>query len=1081
MLTLYYGTDQHELAQRLFEECLSAPGGNPLAPEILVVQNHGMGQWLSLYRAKKQGISANMTFEFPSERIWSLIRTIHPDIPETLPSDRGPMTWTLMDLFNDEQFLKNFDNLRHYIEDENPAQRVFRSWKLASKIADVFDQYLIYRPRMIMDWQQRKWNTRQGKAEKWQSRLWRRLISHWETYYEGIWLHRAQLQQKLWEALDNGTLTTDRLPDRVSVFGVSTASPAFIETMVKLSKFTRVSFYQLAIDPRVKESGDFNNPLLQSLGSGGTRFISQLTAFAQADRQGAAPVEWQHVDSKRREGASVFCAIRSDLKKDSPLIGRKLNVPAADSSIQVHSCHSPMREVEVLYDRLLGILNSNPDLTSSDILIMTPDIETYAPMVKAVFETPDEGQPDLPYCIADRGMEGQSPAVESFLNILSLCESRFKVTDVLDLLDSNPVQEAFDFSDEQLNRLEQWIRDNRIRWGIDGPFKQKMNVPQSDRFTWQSGRNRMLLGYAMKPVDDHLYNSIFPYEEIATSEDADLAGRFSRFLQELFDIARSVEEAKSPKGWQPVLNRIPGIFLPDTKEYFRQISRIREAVGQLTEYASLASFEGSVPFSVVRSWLQERLEEQGTGGGRMGRGVTFSSLMPMRSIPFKVIGMIGMNEGAFPRSKIPIEFDLMHLDARPGDPVQSEEDRHIFLENLLSAQTHLYFSYVGQSNRQDADFPPSTVLREFLDYLEEQYGLESGDIMTRHRLQAFSPGYFKGAEGLFSYSRTQMRVSQLLLDDLNPPPPFIHTDLPEPGEEWKMLSVNDLVSFFQQPVKYLLQQRLGIYPGGEEVLTEDREPFALGGLEGYRVEQELLERFLREQPLDTYYENLKARDMLPEGWTGAQAYRQKATEVRVFGGEIQRRLDRQPLPDPEVNINIGEFRIVGSLTNMYEDAHMMYRFGKARPRYLIEGWIRHLLVQRVKPAEHPGRSLMFAWDKSSFQEYSLSPPEDFEEILSNLMELYWRGLQHPLPLYCKSSYAYAKSIIAEGKTEEQGLARAMDKWEPGWGGYPGEGEDPYIKLVNSRKRPLGDDVKQFRELSHRFWAPFFKALKQGDL
>ncbi|SHE32529.1 DNA helicase/exodeoxyribonuclease V, gamma subunit [Fodinibius roseus] len=1080
MLTIYYGTDQHKLAHRLFEECRGAPGGNPLSPEILVVQNHGMGQWLSLYRAKRQGIAANMMFEFPSERIWSLIRTIYPDIPETLPSDRGPMTWTLMELFNDEQFLSEFKNLSHYIADEDPAQRTFRGWKLASKIADVFDQYLIYRPRMILDWQQRRLNTRQVEAEKWQSRLWRRLIRYWETHYEGAWLHRAQLQQKLWEAMDNGTLPADRLPDRISVFGVSTASPAFMETMVKLSKLTRVCFYQLAIDPDIKESGDYANPLLQSLGSEGARFISQLSTFAQADRQGTGSVEWQQLDTEQPEGASVFCTIRSDLTTDSPLTGRKLNVPAADSSIQVHSCHSPMREVEVLYDQLLGILDNNPDLTSSDILIMTPDIETYAPVVEAVFETPDEGQPDLPYCIADRGVGGQSSAVESFLNILSLCDSRFKVTDVMDLLDSGPVREAFDLSDEQLNRLEQWIRENRIRWGIDGPFKQKMNVPQSDRFTWQSGRNRMLLGYAMQPVDDRLYNSIFPYEEIATSEDAALAGRFSRFLQELFDIARSVEEAKSPAGWQPVLNRVPEMFLPDTKEYFRQISRIREAVGQLTEYASLASFESPVPFAVVRSWLQERLEESGTGGGSMGRGVTFSSLMPMRSIPFKVIGMIGMNEGAFPRSKIPIEFDLMHLDGRPGDPVRSEEDRYLFLENLLSARTHLYFSYVGQSNRQDADFPPSTVLREFLDYLEGQYGLESGDITTRHRLQAFSPGYFKNKEGLFSYSRTQLKVSQQLMDARDRPPLFLHTDLPEPGEEWKVMSVNDLISFFQQPVKYLLQQRLGIYPGGEEVLTEDREPFALGGLEGYRVEQELLDRFLRDQPLDTYYENLRARDMLPEGWTGAQAYRQKASEVRLFGGEIQQRLDRQPLPDPEVDITIGEFRIVGSLTNIYPDAHIMYRFGKARPGYLIEGWIRHLLVQRVKPAGHPGRSLLFTWDKSAFQEHCLSPPEDTKAILSNLMELYRRGLQRPLPLYCESSYAYAKSVIAEDKTQEQGMAKAINKWEPGWGGYPGEGEDPYIKLINSRKQPFRDQNEQFRELSQRFWVPFFKVLRRGD-
>lgn len=1079
MLTIYYGTNQQELADQLFKECRNAPGGNPLAPEIFVVQNYGMGQWLSLYMARKEGIAANMKFEFPSERIWSLIRRIDPDIPETLPSDRGPMTWTLMELFNDERFLRDFENLRHYMADDDPAQRSVRSWKLASKIADVFDQYLIYRPQMILDWQKELLNTQSPEAEKWQARLWRRLVSYWKAHYNGKWLHRAQLQHRLWTDIDEGTLEADRIPDRISVFGVSSASSAFIETMVKLSKLTEVCFYQHAIDPRIKESEAYKNPLLQSLGSEGAHFMSRLSSFVKEDKQLAGSMKWESVDTGQSEGSSVLSAIQSDLKQDSPLTGRKLNVPAIDSSIQVHSCHSPMREAEVLYDQLLAILDKNPELNPDEILIMTPDIETYAPMVEAVFETPDEGQPEIPYNIADRGIEGRNPAVESFLNILSLCESRFKVTDVLDLLDSDPVREAFEFDNDHLNRLDQWIRENRIRWGIDGPFKQKMNVPESNHFTWQSGLNRMLLGYAMQPDDDRLHDGIFPYDEIATSEDAELAGRFSRFLQALFDIFHSVEEEKSPTAWRSVLDQIPALFIPDTKDYYRQISQIREAIEQFTEYASLGSFDGRIPFAIVRSWLHDRLEEQTTGGGRIGRGVTFSSLMPMRNIPFKVIGMIGMNEGIFPRSKIPIEFDLMHLETRPGDPVRSEEDRYLFLENIFSAKTHLYFSYVGQSNRQDADFPPSVVLREFLDYLEEHYGLESKDIITNHRLQAFSPGYFKREEALFSYSQTQQKISQQLLDDSKKSFLFVHADLPEPEEEWRAIAINDFISFFQHPAKYLLQKRLGIYLGEEEVLTEDREPFALSGLDDYQVGQELLDRFIKKKSLDTYYENLKARDMLPEGWTGEEACRQKAGEVRMFGNEIQQRLDQQPQPDQEIDIEIGEFRMVGILTNIYRKAQITYRFGKARPRYLIDWWIRHLLFQPVKPAGHSGKSLFFAWDESSFKEYSLSPPEGHvETILSNLLELYWQGMQYPLHLYCKSSYAYAKTVIAEDKKEEQGIAKAINKWEPGWNGYPGEGDDAYHKLISGGKKPFNHS--RFRELSRGFWTPFFKAFNQEE-
>ncbi|NIR66139.1 MAG: exodeoxyribonuclease V subunit gamma, partial [Aliifodinibius sp.] len=246
-----------------------------------------------------------------------------------------------------------------------------------------------------------------------------------------------------------------------------------------------------------------------------------------------------------------------------------------------------------------------------------------------------------------------------------------------------------------------------------------------------------------------------------------------------------------------------GCFFPDNRDFYWELSMIREGIDKLSEYASLINYNHKIPFSIVRRWLAEQLTAQSTGGGRIGRGVTFSSLMPMRSIPFEVIGMIGMNEGAFPKSKIPIEFDLMHLDRQVGDPIQSEQHRYLFLENLLSARSHVYFSYVGQSNRQDTDFPPSVVLREFVDYLEQNYGFNPDRIIQKHPLQAFSPDYYKD-DNLFSYSASQLKISRELSDENSNVVPFMKDPLPEPDEEWKHVSLKDLVSFFQHPAKFLL-------------------------------------------------------------------------------------------------------------------------------------------------------------------------------------------------------------------------------------------------------------------------------------
>lgn len=1062
MLKFYYGTELEKLANQLFADLKKNPQKNPLAKEIFVVQNHGIGQWLALQMAEKEGIAANLKFEFPSERIWSLIRQLNSDIPQILPSNRGPMTWTLMQLFGDEAFLSAFPNLDHYIEEEDADRRAMRGWKLATKIADVFDQYLIYRPDMVLDWEQNRLNTQSVDAEKWQMQLWNRLTEYWGQHYDGGALHRTQLLNELWKALDKNEIDADALPEHISVFGVSSASRAFIKTMVKLSKIIDVRFYQLAVDPRITESADFQHPLLQSLGQHGANFMATI--------QESDDIEFESVGEPDPPSESLFAKLQSDLKTNS----ESTDSPSADNTIQVHNCHSPMREVEVLYDRLLDLLDKNPEISPEQILIMTPDIEQYAPVIEAVFGTPDEGQPPIPYAIADRNVRGGNPATETFLNILELCESRFKVTDVLDLMDTQPIREVFGFSDDDLNRIEQWVSDNRVRWGVDGPDKQRMGLPESDHFTWQGALRRILLGYMMCPSKDKLYDDIFAYNEVESSDDADLAGRLSFFLNKLFEIHDAIDGPRSVSNWHQLLDSIADEFLPDSRDYFWELNSIREGITALNEQAELVSFDRQLSFSIIRRWLKERLTKQSAGGGRIGRGIIFSSLMPMRSIPFKIIGMIGMNEDAFPGSAIPIEFDLMHLDSRIGDPVTSEEERFLFLENMLSARTHLYLSYVGQSNRHDADYPPSVVLNELLEYLKERYSIKPKDFITRHRLQGFSQKYFTG-DGLSSYSDLQKRVSEWLVHQKEGDILFFADPLPEPDEEWQQLTARDLISFFQHPSKFLLRNRLGIYLREEDVLTDDREPFTLDRLSEYQIKQELLERYLKKQPLEEFRKVMDARDMLPEGWTGEREYRQNTEEVREFGQEIQLRLEDQQPDNVEVDLEINRFRIVGKLENIYPQAQLNYRFGKAKPKYLVDFWIRHLLFQLTKSPDHSGRSKYFSWDRK-FKEKELPAVDDAEQILSELLGLYRSGLRKPLEFYCRSSYSFAEEVYIKNKEEDEGISKAEKKWSKSRYS-PGEGDDPYYKVVTAGKEPFG---RAFVETARTVWEPYFEAINKGD-
>lgn len=1067
MLCYCRSTDLSKLADHLLRNLNQNPLSNPLSPEIFVVQNHGMAHWFSLYMAEKKGIAANLKFEFPAERIWSLIRVVDPEVPETLPSDRGPMTWAILHI------LKNDDDsrlkvLKQYAEDKSRVRQEVRRWQLAGRIADVFDQYLTYRPEMIVDWQKEDYEP-QSSFERWQSILWNKLIVHWKKNAGSGYDHRSILQQKIIEAIDNEEIDSSRLPERVTVFGLSTMPPVYLKVLVKLSGLIDVHFYLLL------PGEDISNPLNESLGTTGREYQDILEQFISENE-----IETERTDlnnSADKSPKTLFQSVKADLLgKD----GSELS-SGYDGTIQVHSCHSARREVEVLYDRLLSMFDEDEALNPSDVLVMAPDLEIYAPEIEAVFGTVEEDLPEIPFHLAEQNTVQVNPIFNTVEKLLEIAESRFKVTEVLDLLDSTSIREKFRFTDDHLQTLERWIDETHIRWGIDKQSKAIYGLPKSNSFTWKAGLNRMMLGYAMKPDEDNLFNGIYPYREVEQSEDALLTGRFIHLMESLFQFHQQIRYPQTLDNWVKLLNRWIFRFLPEQEEFFGDLQQVRDLITRLAEQKELAGFSDEVPFRIIRSYLQGELERHKAGGWRSGRGVTFSSMIPMRNIPAKVICMLGMNDNSFPRSKLPIAFDLMNRNSRPGDRSHSKEDRQLFLETLHAAKECIYFSYIGQSNRQDTSFPPSVVLQELIDYLMQQYGLEEENILTEHPLQPFSIRYFRknNAEiSLFSYSRKCGKIAENLANGINEGNGFLTSALPDPEPEHKKITLNELIRFFQHPAKFLLQNRFGIYLNQDKILDEDREPFRLQGLEGYRLGQDLLERQLNDRSLESYKRVAVAIGMLPEGWPGEQAFSQKLSDVKEFGTSLQDILKQEKLKTMEVDLEIANYRITGKLDHVYSSEQVLYRFGSMRPKDLIELWIKHLAFQNVKPEPHPGQSRFYTRGKRQPVEfYHLPPVLNSLNLLEHLLGIYWSGLKENTFFFPEISFTFAHEVCFRNNEPEKGIQAAGYKWQDDYSPYPREGDDPYNKLLTGGVNPLANS--SFQEISISFWKPFFDILNQG--
>lgn len=1074
MLTLCHGPDLTELADHLMETLRNDPPANPLAPERIVVNNYGMQKWLTTYGAEKEGIVANWKFYFVAEKMWDLIRLMDSDIPEDLPSEREPMTWSLMHLLEEHRGDAQLKLLHYYIRDEDPEVQAFRSWKLCSNIAGVFDQYMLYRPDMILQWERGKLVTN-NNDEPWQARLWQLLVQHWKnTAGDPKWLHRAQINAQLIKEIDKGGLNQGQLPDRIVIFGVPTMQPVYIRTLVKLSKLIDVCVYLLD-DVYFHE----DNPLIASLGQEGRDYKYYFEMYAGED----AGVRFQEKSYSYKEnsptGNSLLDYIRRDLVQPE---SKQPEGAKADRSVQVHSCHSPMREVEVLYDQLLDLLEKDRSLTPADILIMAPDMNIYAPVIDAVFGTPEEEAKKITYSIYDRGGAICGPLTSAFIELMKLLGSRFKVTQVIDFLGLEPVQDAFGFTDEQLNTLERWIKENRIRWGIDGAFKSSLSLPETKGFTWVAGLDRMVLGYAMKQEGDRLFDGIYPYGEIENTDDAELLGSFSKLMRSLFHFYELINRSRSPQEWSRLLRELADGFMPDTEVWFWELSQLREHIDQLSVHADLAGFDSVMPFRIIRSHLEQKLREQQQNNGLMARGITFSSTAPMRSIPFKVIGMIGMNDGAFPSLEVPVEFDLMNKYPRRGDRSRRNGDRHLFLENILSAGKAVYFSYLGQSNREDIEFPPSVVLQEFLDYIETRFGIKAEELTVRHRLQAFSSWYFNKEsheKKLFSYSAYQEEIASILASPRHTAEAFLSGGIPGPEGDWKKVSIQELIRFYQHPSRYLLRNRLGIYLEEEEAIAGDREPFYLDGLEGYQLGQELLNRYLKGIDPGSFKEVARSVNLLPQGWPGEEAFQNKLEEVVQFGKSLEQMLDHEPLEPVEADIQSGEYRLTGRLDNLFSSGLILYRFGSMRAKDLIELWIKHLVLQVAGPDDCGGYSRLFTKDgKKPFALYELSPmqPDEARTLLGSLLDDYQYGLSNPFFFFPNSSFTYANEVVHKGKVREQGLKSAGYQWKDSYRGYPREGDDPYNHRVFGGGNPL--ESEEFTERAVSFWNPFFEVLNR---
>ncbi len=977
MFILHSSNKTEHLLEHLATIIKTAPLSSPFCKEVFLIQSQGMERWLSQQLAQRLQVFANFEFLFPGKFFTQMAQ----DVQQTLQAkgfERELMVWRF-ELLLRELDAPVFAPLRQYLSGTNIDLKRFQ---LATHLAQIFDQYQMMRPTMLDNWQVGKLQSN-NPSEKWQQALWKKLTAQIGTQHRGaLWMQSIEL----FNQLDEQALSA-QLPERISIFGLNTMPPLFMEFLQGLARHTDVHLYLLnpaqafwadivARKQADLEAFDNGHPLLASLGQQGREYQQMLL-----DR--AFEIELDSFALNEAEQLSNLQQLQNDILNNLTEAAPLQN----DHSISIHSCHSRLREIEVLKNQILHALETDPTIELRDIVIMAPDIQQYAPFISAVFA-------DIQHAIADRSLRSTNSSLDAFLRLLRITQGRFGWQEVMDLLKQEAVYRCFGLNASDVELIDHWVATTNIRWGQSAQHKQQLQLPESPENTWLAGLERLLMGYAVGSDAEFIAETL-PYIEIEGTSAQALGGLYD-FLQLLFNASRELAKPHTLQNWATRLIHFLDLLFPaDTLDANQQAEKreITEILQELS--AELAGLhQQPVALAVILSWLEGRVEESKSANGFLRGQLTFCSMLPMRSIPFKVIALLGMNEGEFPHIDQHLTFDLLGNDFKPGDRSRRADDRYQFLEILLSVRQQLIITYIGQSITENTAIPASVILHELLDILHSHYQLT--DLVTQHPLQSFSSVYFKGDSELISYSQTDYATACALHQQQIEPSPWWQGTVT--SEARNIIELSELFAFYRHPQKYFLQNTLSLRLSQIESDAPEREIFSLEGLDAYLIKQQWVAAKLQDSNLSLA--KLKAQGRWVAGALGGIIFHDLEHDIEQFADKIAAKNVGSSLPPLAIDMTIGTHRLIGSLANLHQNGSLFYRYSPMKGKDFMLAWLHHLIINRLQPQT---THLITQDDFISFLPTHIQGDE-----LEHFLQYYLTGQQQPDAFFTEAAFVYIK-------------------------------------------------------------------------
>ena len=1040
----------------------------PLVPETLLVQSNGMKHWLEMALADDaaMGIFAATHMELPSSFIWRMYRLVLGQalVPVAMPFDKQALVWRLWRLLPEFAKTHQVEALLAYVKDD-PLGR--QRYQLAQQVADVFDGYQSYRADWLSDWAQGRYVLQHQSESKamppdqiWQAQLWQLLLQdvmQKQAPELASQCHsRAEVHSQFMRKLEHAeSHKPEGLPPRIVVFGISNLPMQVVEALAALGRWSQIIL--MVQNPCQEYWGhDMDllaqkHSLLSSWGQQGRDYLHALERFDQPENAlSVMSKQTFFVDPAEHSRPTRLQKIQSDILK----LNAMPSLPEScddDGSIQMVQAHSAQREVDILHDRLWAWFDENPTWKPNDVMVMVPDMATFASHIQAVFGRFGPQHPRfIPFSVADTTPR-QVPMVQALEFLLKLPEARVTLTEWLSLFEVSAVRAKFQMSEPDVQTMKDWLQAAAVRWGLNPAHRQKWGVPSSmpnaQQNTWSYGLQRLILGYAAGQAEGvSAWHGVLPLPQVS-GLSALKVGYLAQWLEAVSLTLTQLNAEHTPAQWCSVMHDVLlRFFEVDNEADERMLLRLQQELSHWQSLCDQAGMAEPILLTVVREHWLSGLESSGLQQRFFGGGVQFSTLMPMRAIPFKGLCLLGMNDGAYPRQSTPRDFDLMSFHWRAGDRSRREDDRYLFLEAFLSAREKLYISWQGRRSTDNQKMPPSVLVSQLRDTLKSRFTPETSAVLQP--LQAFSAKYFLPQSEFLTYADDWEKAQQYSIVSNTPSAESESSALAFPAiSEWPL---KECMRLLKQPVEVYWRSRLGVQLNGpEEALLED-ENFVLDGLGRYSLGRSLLEA----PNIDEQLEAEKLLGQLPMGAAGQMLLKQQydaaqkvkerasaywlqyayelptqtiAVDVAMPWGKVQVTAEvsalRQSLSPANHSIDLDHFAQAapnpptlqistrpGAVATGHRDQQ------SARADILIQLWPQHVLLSA---AGWNIQSVLVGLDGVTV----LQPlsEQSAQKLLTQWLMVYAQAWTQPLPVTFKAGLAFVTEQISLQRASQGGV------------------------------------------------------------